>query len=84
MAGCTKRYYYLCRQLEGQDVTTVKKIKEGIIIFGNESKGISHELLKLANVKITIPKKGKAESLNAAVATGIVLIIILCNRIMNE
>jgi TrmH family RNA methyltransferase len=59
--------------LEGQDISTVKKIKEGIIIFGNESKGISADLLQLANVKITIPKKGKAESLNAAVAAGVVL-----------
>ena len=59
--------------LEGEDVTTVKKIKEGIIIFGNESKGISPGVLQLANIKLTIPKKGKAESLNAAVAAGIIL-----------
>lgn len=60
--------------LEGQDVTGMKKLNEGIIIIiGNESKGISEAVLKLANVKITIPKKGKAESLNAAVAAGIVL-----------
>ena len=59
--------------LDGQDVTTMKKISEGIIIFGNESKGISPELLKLVNVKLTIPKKGKAESLNVAVAVGVVL-----------
>ncbi len=59
--------------LEGEDVTTMKKIKEGIIIFGNESKGISPEIVNLANVKITIPRKGKAESLNVAVAVGVVL-----------
>jgi TrmH family RNA methyltransferase len=59
--------------LEGQDITGMKKINEGIIVFGNESKGISDEILQLANVRITIPKKGKAESLNAAVAAGIVL-----------
>jgi TrmH family RNA methyltransferase len=59
--------------LEGQDITAMKKIQEGIIIVGNESKGISAEILKLANTKITIPQKGKAESLNAAVATGIIL-----------
>ena len=59
--------------LEGQDVTSMKKISEGIIIFGNESKGISPELLELVNVKLTIPKKGKAESLNVAVAVGVVL-----------
>ena len=59
--------------LEGQDVTGMKKLNEGIIIIGNESRGISEAVLKLTNVKITIPKKGKAESLNAAVAAGIVL-----------
>jgi RNA methyltransferase, TrmH family len=59
--------------LEGQDITTTKKIKEGIIIIGNESRGISDAIMKLANVKITIPKRGEAESLNAAVAAGIIL-----------
>ena len=59
--------------LAGEDINTLKKIKEGIFLFGNESKGISPELLKLSNIRITIPKKGKAESLNVAVAVGIVL-----------
>jgi TrmH family RNA methyltransferase len=59
--------------LEGENVSTIKKIKEGIIIFGNESKGISPGILELATVKLTIPRKGKAESLNAAVAAGVVL-----------
>jgi len=59
--------------LEGEDITTMKGIAEGGIITGNESKGISSEILNLANIKITIPRKGNAESLNAAVATGIVL-----------
>ena len=59
--------------LEGRDVNNLEKINQGVLIIGNESKGVSNELLKLANVKITIPKKGKAESLNAAVAAGIIL-----------
>lgn len=59
--------------LEGRDVTAMNKIKEGVIIIGNESKGICPSLLELANVKIHIPQRGKAESLNAAVATGIVV-----------
>jgi RNA methyltransferase, TrmH family len=48
-------------------------LQEGLIIIGNESKGIHKEILELANEKITIPRKGKAESLNAAVAVGIIL-----------
>jgi TrmH family RNA methyltransferase len=59
--------------LEGKDVTKMSALKEGLIIIGNESKGIDEELLQMANEKITIPKKGKAESLNAAVAAGIIL-----------
>ena len=59
--------------LNGKDVTAMKKISEGIIIIGNESKGISPEIMLLASEKITIPQKGKAESLNAAVAAGIIL-----------
>ena len=60
-------------KLEGRDITKMEKLKEGFIIVGNESKGISEKILKLASVSITIPGKGEAESLNAAVATGIIL-----------
>jgi len=59
--------------LNGRDITKMEKISEGIIVIGNESKGVNIEMLRLANVQITIPGKGKAESLNAAVATGIIL-----------
>ena len=59
--------------LKGKDISAMEKIKEGILIIGNESKGISPEVFALANEKITISKKGKAESLNAAVACGIIL-----------
>jgi TrmH family RNA methyltransferase len=59
--------------LEGRDVTAMNKITEGLIIIGNESKGIDQGISELAHVKIHIPRKGKAESLNAAVAAGIIL-----------
>ena len=59
--------------LEGRDAGTINGLKEGLVIIGNESKGISEEVLQYANEKITIPKKGRAESLNAAVAAGIIL-----------
>ena len=59
--------------LEGNDVTKMNPVMEGVIVIGNESKGISKELSQLANERITIPGKGPAESLNAAVAAGIIL-----------
>jgi len=45
---------------------------EGLIIIGNEAKGISETLLPYIHQKISIPKYGHAESLNAALATAIV------------
>lgn len=47
--------------------------KSGIIIIGNEGAGVSEEVLKAATHTISIPRVGKAESLNAAMATGILL-----------
>jgi RNA methyltransferase, TrmH family len=59
--------------LEGEDVKSFRKLPDGILIIGNEANGVSNEVMKLVNEKITIPKIGEAESLNAAVATGIIL-----------
>lgn len=59
--------------LNGTSLYEMQRIKEGIIIIGNESKGISEALLSVPGHRITIPRKGGAESLNAGVAAGIVL-----------
>jgi TrmH family RNA methyltransferase len=59
--------------LEGKDVKTVGQLKEGILIIGNEANGVSKEVMNLVNEKINISRIGEAESLNAAVATGIIL-----------
>jgi TrmH family RNA methyltransferase len=59
--------------LNGTPLPKLGQVKEGILLIGNESKGISNELLEMSRHKVTIPRIGKAESLNAAVATGIIL-----------
>lgn len=59
--------------LDGRSILEMPSLKEGIIVIGNESKGIHEYVLKQVKEKITIPRIGKAESLNAAVATGIIL-----------
>ncbi|MES2891771.1 MAG: RNA methyltransferase [Bacteroidota bacterium] len=59
--------------LNGTALQQLPRLTSGILIVGNESKGISEEVLQLAKQKITIPRFGAAESLNAAVATGIIL-----------
>jgi TrmH family RNA methyltransferase len=59
--------------LNGQNIYTVKNIKEGLLIIGNEAKGIREPLKSKITHAVTIPKIGEAESLNAAVATGIIV-----------
>lgn len=59
--------------LNGTPLHKIPAITGGMIVIGNESKGISDAVLSKATHRITIPRKGAAESLNAAVATGIIL-----------
>jgi RNA methyltransferase, TrmH family len=59
--------------LDGKSISDVKPFNEGLIVIGNESQGVREEIVSIADEKITIPRKGKAESLNAAIATGIIL-----------
>ena len=58
--------------MDGQSIFDSSPGK-GIYVIGNESNGIRPEVLRHATEKISIPASGKAESLNAAVATGVVL-----------
>lgn len=47
--------------------------KKSAIVIGNEANGVSEEVLNCADKRIKIPMLGKTESLNAAVATSIIL-----------
>ena len=59
--------------LQGTNIHDVDFGSGGLIIIGNESRGVHPDLEKFVTQKITIPKSGKAESLNAAIASGIIL-----------
>lgn len=59
--------------LNGDDIQRLSTPSEAVIVIGNESKGISDALMHSCQHRITIPRLGKAESLNAAVAAGIIL-----------
>lgn len=65
--------------LEGSSIYAKQLTTTGIIIIGNESKGISNTLVPFITDKIRIPSfshfksdVGEAESLNAAIATSII------------
>lgn len=44
-----------------------------VLVIGNEANGVSKEVLDYADEKIKIPMLGKTESLNASVATAVIL-----------
>lgn len=47
--------------------------KKKVVVIGNEANGVSKEVLDIADKKVIIPMLGKTESLNAAVATSVIL-----------
>lgn len=62
--------------MEGKNIYRESLPKKGIIVFGNEGKGISPEVSTMISNKISIPQFGRqheTESLNVATATAIVL-----------
>lgn len=65
-------YDLVLTDMAGEDYKKVA-LQKSLLVIGNEGQGVSDELRKLAKKTITIPRKGKAESLNAAVSTAILL-----------
>jgi TrmH family RNA methyltransferase len=59
--------------LNGKSVYEESPREQAALIIGNEGNGIHSELHSLIRIPVSIPRLGGAESLNAAVATGILL-----------
>ena len=59
--------------LTGESIYGIPKISEGILLIGNEGNGIRKENISYITHPVTIPKMGGAESLNAGIATGIIV-----------
>jgi TrmH family RNA methyltransferase len=57
--------------LDGKSIYETDFGQEGIILLGNEGNGISEYLIEKINYPITIPRYGKAESLNVAISASI-------------
>jgi TrmH family RNA methyltransferase len=57
--------------LDGESIYKTQWGNEGLVILGNEGKGISPEVIKKINKPVTIPRIGEAESLNVAVSAAI-------------
>jgi len=59
-------------ELGGRDVHSHPALSDAVIVIGSEGRGLSEEVRRLLAYSVTIPGRGGAESLNAAVAAGIV------------
>lgn len=59
--------------LNGESSHTFAWPKKGALLIGNEANGLTENTKKLATYHVSIPRFGKAESLNAAVATAVLL-----------
>lgn len=70
-----EEYHCLVTSLQEDSISyTDLELKEKTaLILGNEGHGVSEEFLELASQKIIIPISGKAESLNVAMATAVLL-----------
>lgn len=63
----------LTTDLSGEPLTNIVMDDKVMIILGNEGQGVSQEVLEHANYKVKIDMPGDAESLNVAVAGGILM-----------
>ncbi|MCC6199029.1 TrmH family RNA methyltransferase [Candidatus Nomurabacteria bacterium] len=81
LLGNLKRYGYQIIAIEQSeksvDYKTVSSTALVAFVLGNEVKGLTPEVLMLANTIAEIPMRGTKESLNVAVAGGVALFRIL-------
>ena len=54
--------------------------KHTCLVIGNEARGISQSCANLASMRLKLPMRGGAESLNASVAAGIMMYELMKNR----
>ena len=67
------KFKVVATSLSGSESIYKMDYNKKVIVIGNESKGVSKEILDVSDSKIKIPMLGKTESLNASIATGVIL-----------
>jgi len=67
----------LAATLNGKNAYKMDRKDAGILIIGNESNGLSQQVIDCATHQVTIPGRGGAESLNAGVSAGILCALLL-------
>ncbi len=75
------KYKIMATSLETEKTIYQTDYHKKIIVIGNEANGISNDILDYADEKIKIPMLGRTESLNASVATAIILYEYVRNKL---
>ncbi len=69
----TKNYKVMVTALNTKKSIYDTDYNKKVIVIGNEANGVSKEIQEIADEKVIIPMLGKTESLNASVATSIMI-----------
>ena len=69
----TKGFWFIGTDMEGEDYRTLDYKGNCCIVIGNEGKGMSRLVNENCDYIASIPMRGKTNSLNASVATGIII-----------
>lgn len=75
------KYKIMATSLETENSIYDVDYNKKVIVIGNEANGVEKEILDCADEKIKIPMLGKTESLNASVATAVILYEYVRNKI---
>ena len=73
-------YWVFGTDMKGQDYRTWNANGKTVLVIGNEGKGIAPLLKKQMDQMLTLPMVGHVQSLNASVATGVMLYQMLNSR----
>lgn len=66
-------YNFVSTDIKGKSIFNFRSDNKSIIVFSNEASGPTDIIKNLTDEKITIPGKGRAESLNVSSAAAIIL-----------
>ena len=76
------KYKIMATSLETDNSIYDVDYNKKVIVIGNEANGVEKEILEYADEKIKIPMLGKTESLNASVATAVILYEYVRNKVI--
>ena len=73
-------YWVIATDMDGNNYTSVDYKTSTCLVIGNEGKGVADLVKKSSDITVSIPMQGKINSLNASVATGILIYEVIRQR----